>query len=349
MQNQTNTKRSFTLLPCFAAEVISAIVLGVTSRAGALFLSAVFIALISASFAVQILSSKNYLYILIATICICAVFLIAGELSTALCAIVLFIAALLSGGIIAFLIKKNASKMSVTLACAALYGVVFVSLFLASLAINEAAFSFGGILEYFDSLFAAFKEAFLDSARATDLWSTYAPYGLTEEDFILYLDELILLVKLLLPGIFISAFAVLGYITASLFKGMTRLSHTELLLPDPRWESAPSVISAFVYIIAYGIYALISIFTIGSTGITGLEVICLNIVIIFYPLMVLMGLKWFFGKKRSGIILAIFIGAAIIFMQYLLSILALIGAWHIFRRHEQKKPNGKKNKHNDFQ
>ncbi|MGN1094778.1 MAG: hypothetical protein ACI4QR_00150, partial [Eubacteriales bacterium] len=163
-------------------------------------------------------------------------------------------------------------------------------------------------------------------------------YGMTTDAFYEQTDALFAGIKMMLPSLFIIYTGIMAYITTSLFRLGTRAADCELLLPDPKWEILPSNITAIVYIASYTIYVFAYLFAVMFSGGGNLVlIVCENIVNILTPLMILMGLKWLVSRKRRPVFWVIAVGSIIIFTQYALILLALMGVREIFRRRELMK------------
>lgn len=334
MDRNQKTKRKLTLLPCAIIQILSAVAIAVFSRFGMWAAGAVFTGVVAAMLSLQILASSDYWYLLSITLSLCVSFILGDVVAFAICFF-----AVPAGIILAVLIKKKQSKMNAVVALNILYIILFSLLFIVFYLLAGNKFSFSAIINYFsesvDSLNAAFRNEFSEAIEKLAVRSGVSSSAIYAET-----DSYFATIKYTLPAIFTVFFGIVAYITASIFKLGTRISKCELLLPDPKWEVLPSFISAIVYLVAYLIYSVAALFS-GSVGVT--EVVCNNIIMILYPLMVLMGLKWLFSRRRSGAITAIFVVAIIFFSSFALPILSFIGVWNVFRRNEFNKSKKNKN------
>ena len=334
MDSEQRTQRKFTILPCAIIQIISAAVSALLVRYNSVYIAALFVGVAAAMLCLQILASSSYWYLLSSTLCLCLSFIIGDITAFALC--LFFVPA---GIILSVLIKKKTTKINAVVILNVLYAVLFVILFIALYLLAGNKFSVSAMIDHIsgaiNTLCANVKEAL--SETISEYAARYP--NISASDFYAAIDDLFVIIKLIIPSLFIVFCGVVAYITASVFKLGTSVSKCEILLPDPKWEIVPSFISAIVYIVAYSVYVIASLF---SRGINVTEIVCQNIMIILQPIMLLMGLKWLFTRRRPGFIIGIFVFSMIFLMQFAITVLSFIGVWDIFRRNElKKKQSGK--------
>ncbi|MBQ9510656.1 MAG: hypothetical protein IJR55_03060 [Clostridia bacterium] len=202
------------------------------------------------------------------------------------------------------------------------------------------------------------KEVFLPYLRTINSYST-SKTAISETDFIEFASDLIYTAAVLLPGIILMLLQIFGFVATCVFKYFVERLGCDVVLPSPRWELYPTSVTAWVYIVAYGIYAvssLISSFSNGGSGIV--TVIALNVILTVFPVMIWLGGSALFGKRRrvrfrigGGFIILIILGVFIM-PTMIVAVISFIGAWSVIGRRradaaEEKKENDD-NDSNDF-
>lgn len=337
MNSNPTSPKKISTVPLAVLQVVAAVLLALISRAENPYVSAIGVTVIAAAFAVQILVSRSYWYFISMALCLSFSFLIGGVAPLGIC-----ICALFAGIMLASMIKKKQTKISVSLALTILYIVFFALVFLAVYLLGGNEFSVSAIFGYFSDKIDAVKDAVLAEESVRELVEMYAQsYEMTAEEYVeVYMTSL----KLFVPAAFITFLAILSYITACFFKLFTKISGCEIILPDPKWETLPSLFCAWTYAISYTVYIgsyVVAMLSSGSTGV--LYIASYSLVMIFSPVMLLMGAKWIARQPKRGVIIAVFVFGFLFMGSIAVNILAFFGVHETLRRRafmkksEQKK------------
>ena len=341
MNSNPTSPKKISTVPLAVLQVVAAVLLALISRAGNPYVGAIGVTVIAAAFALQILISRSYWYFISMALCLSFSFLIGGVAPFGMS-----VCALFAGILLASMIKKKQTKISVSLALTILYIVFFALVFLAVYLLGGNEFSVSAILGYFSDKVDSVKEILIaGSQEYVDLLLQNGSMTAEEGNkaLALYAQSFGILadyVKLMLPSFFIACTEILGYLTACVFKLCTKISGCDILLPDPRWETLPSMPCAWVYIASYLVY-FAALFFSNSTSV--IEIAASSIITILSPVMFLMGLKWIAAKPNKGFIIIAFVVSFMFIGPITLIILSFFGVREIFRRREfMKKTEQKK-------
>jgi hypothetical protein len=342
MDSNYRAPRKIAVLPLAILQVASSLLLALSARTGFLHLGVFLVAAAAAAFALQSMVSRTYLYFATAVFSVCGAFLIGGVFPCAMSAF-----AVPAGLIMAHMVKKKSTKISVAVVLELLYTVLFALLFLSVYLLDGYEFSLNAILEYIGEIIDVLKAAFLKNIE-TDQEVIFALMKLfgteTNEAFTAAIDAVFNTFTLILPAMLISVMGIIAYLSAAFFKLGTRISHCELVLPDPKWETLPSKTSAVIYSVAYVLYSLISMF---SSDMNVFLLVCYSIVIVLSPLMLLMGIKRINSFRSKGMTIALFIFGFLFMASLAAVILAFFGVCEIFRLKESEKREETENEDND--
>ena len=324
MNNNYINQRRISTLPIAITQVAAAVILALSARFGFLHIGVLCVAVITAALAFQMMVAKSYWYVFATVLGLCACFVVGGVYPFALC-----LCAIPAGIVLCLMIKKKQTKISVSLALLFIYAALFAGTFLLIYALAGFELSVSAIVKYFsDIVDEIFAIGMANLAPTIEQLAKSA--GVTTAEYEMVLSQTFDYIKVLLPAYFIAFVAVLAYISACAFKLFVKLVGCEIVLPDPKWETLPSSICAWVYIVSYTIY----IFTSFASKIGVFGIAANSIVAIFTPVMLLMGLKWILTKKNRGFVIAIFVGAMLFVGPLALNLLCFFGAHETLRRRE---------------
>ena len=331
--------RKVSPFPCAVLQVLASLLLALSTKMGLLHIGVFLVAVISAMFALQSIVSKSYIYFATVAISVCGAFLIGGVFPAAMSAF-----ALPAGLITASMVKKKSEKIAVAASLEVLYTVLFTALFLAVYLLAGNEFSVAAIVKYFGDIIDVLKDSFVHNIEADEeTMMTFMEFlgAKTREDFLAAMDAVFNTFQLILPALLIAVMGILGYLTAAVFKLGTALARCELVLPDPKWKTLPSKISAVVYSAAYILYSVAAVF---SSDMNVFILVCYSVVIVLAPLMMLMGIKWVGRLRKKGVFIVLFVFGALFMGSLAFMVLAFLGVLEVFRlRNEQKKNENKEN------
>ncbi|MBQ9746012.1 MAG: hypothetical protein IJW21_04250 [Clostridia bacterium] len=344
MNNNYNAPRKISVLPLALVQVVSSLLLAISARTGFLHIGVFCVAAASAMFALQIMVSKNYMYLATAVLSVCAAFLIGGVFPAAMCAF-----AVPAGAMTAALVRRKSTKISVVAALDIMYIVLFSGLFLTVYLLAGNEFSVSAITGYFSDIVNVLRDGLINNIKGDEevLLALMNLLMLKEaEELFVYIEAIFETFKLILPAILISTMGVVAYLTAALFKFGTVLANCELVLPDPKWETLPSKASAVIYSVSYIVYSFTALF---SSEVNVVWLVCYSVVIILSPLMMLMGAKWVSSLRNKGTVIALLIFGSLFMYSLALMIFAFFGVSEIFTRHNRmKKPEDRSDTENKF-
>ena len=337
MNNSDRAPRRVSVLPLAVVQVAASLLLALSVRTGFLHIGVFLVAAASAMFALQSVASGSYIYFVSAALSVCGAFIIGGVFPCAMAAFAVPV-----GLIMASMIKKKSSKISVAATLEIVYTLLFALLFLAAYLIDGNEFSVPAITGYFTDIVNVIKETFVKNIEAEEevVVAFMRMMGVeSREAFLAAIDALFNTFMLILPATLISVMGVIAYFTASLFKLGTAIANCELVLPDPKWETLPSKASAVIYSIAYILYTALALF---SMEMSVFLLVCDSIVIVLTPLMLLMGVKWILSMRNRGMFTVLFIFGAMFMPSLAIMILAFFGVREVFMRNDAKKENENK-------
>lgn len=332
MDGNYRTPRKVSVLPMAFLQVAASLLLALSARTGFMHVGVFLTAAASAAFALQSIVSGSYLYFISAVLSVCGAFIIGGVFPAAMSAF-----AVPAGLIMAYMIKKKSTKISVAVALELAYTVLFALAFLGAYVLDGYELSVEAITKYFTDIVDVLKNAFV--ANIIEDGEVLAAFmkmlGVeTRAAFDAAITAVFNTFTLILPAILISTMGVIAYLTAALFKLGTRVAHCELVLPDPRWETLPSKASAVIYSLAYVLYSAAALFS-GEMNVFLL--VCYSIVIVLTPLMLLMGVKWILSLRNKGLIVCLFVFGSFFMVSLAGMILAFFGVREVFLRRDRMK------------
>jgi len=329
--------RKVSVLPLAVVQVAASLLLALSARTGFMHVGVFLVAVASAMFALQSIASGSYIYFVSAALSACGAFLIGGIFPCAMAAFALPV-----GLVMASMIRKKSTKISVTATLDVIYIVLFAAAFLAAYLIDGNEFSVAAITAYFGEIVDVLKETFVKNIEADeDVMESFMRLLGAEnrEMFDQMMEAVFNTFELILPAILISVMGVIAYLTSAAFKFGTAVAGCELVLPDPKWETLPSKASAVIYSLAYVIYSALSIF---SSEMSVFLLVCYSVVIVLTPLMLLMGVKWISTLRNKGMTIALFVLGSMFMVSLAAMILAFFGVREIFLRHDAKRENENK-------
>lgn len=317
------------MLPIMAIQLVAALITALSSCTGLYYIAAFGAAVVCSTLALLIIASNNYYYFICVALSLSVSFLLGDIYSFGLC-----LCAVPAGILLATMIKKKQTKVSVSFALMITYIVLFSAIFLAGYALAGNEVSVSAIIAYFTDKIDAIRNIVIDVMRPAVEETVKDMQNVTADDIYAQFDTTFNYIKLVLPAYFAAFTAVLAYFTACFFKFCTKIAKCELILPTPRWETLPSSASAWIYMGAYFVYFFSAFFSGGS----GVIMLSSNyLIIMLTPVMALMGIKWIKNKrKKAGIIIA-FIAALFFFGTTALTILASFGVSETMRRRKMAK------------
>ncbi len=342
MDGNYRTPRRVSMLPMAFFQVAASLLLALSARTGFLHMGVFLVAAASAAFALQSIVSSSYLYFVSAVLSVCGAFLVGGVFPAAMSAF-----AVPAGLIIAHMIKKKSTKISVTVVLEFTYTVLFALAFFGAYALDGYELSVAAVTQYFRDIVDILKDAFVSNIEVDEevLATFMKMLGVeTREALDAAITAVFNTFTLILPAILISTMGVIAYLTAALFKLGTRVSHCELVLPDPKWETLPSKASAVIYSLAYVLYSAAALFS-GEMNVFLL--VCYSIVIVLTPLMLLMGVKWLLSLRNKGMVIGLFIFGSLVMMSLAAMILAFFGVREVFLRRDRLKAEEKEDETED--
>ena len=334
MNNNYVAPRRVSPFPCAVLQVLASLLLALSTKTGLLHIGVFLVAVISAMFALQSIVSKSYIYFASAAISVCGAFLIGGVFPAAMSAF-----AIPAGLITASMVKKKSEKISVTVSLDVLYTVLFTALFLAVYLLAGNEFSVAAITKYFGDIVNVLKDSFVHNIEADEeTMVTFMEFlgAKTREDFIAAMDAVFNTFQLILPALIIATMGVIAYLTATVFKLGTALARCELVLPDPKWQTVPTKMSAFIYAASYILYSVVSLF---SSDMNVFLLVCYSIVIVLTPLMLLMGIKWIGRLRKKGVFIVLFVFGALFMGSLAFMVLSFFGVLETLRRRSERNKN----------
>ena len=342
MDGNYRTPRRVSVFPMALLQVAASLLLALSARTGFLHVGVFLVAAASAAFALQSIVSGSYLYFASAVLSVCGAFLIGGVFPAAMSMF-----AVPAGLILAHMIKKKSAKISVTVVLDITYTVLFALAFLGAYLLDGYELSVAAVTEYFSDIVDVLKNAFVANIEADEeVLATFMKMlgAETREAFDQAITAVFNTFTLILPAILISTMGVIAYLTAAFFKLGTRISHCELVLPDPKWETLPSKASAVIYSLEYVLYSISSIF---SGDMNVFLLVCYSIVIVLTPIMLLMGFKRVLNMRNRGLVIGLFIFGSFIMMSLAAMILAFFGVSEVFLRRDRMKAEEKEEEKDD--
>jgi hypothetical protein len=325
MNINPNPVRKVQVLPLAFLQILASVMLAFSTRTGVLHIGVFCIAISGAMLAVQMLAGKNYWHFAFFAISICAAFLIGGLFPFFMSAFSLPAAIL-----IVVMVRKKSTKISVTAALDILYIALFALIFLSVYMLHVGEFSVGAVVGYFSGVIDTIKETAVSNIEPDVMEQIAKLNDVTVEEFLEMLDVSFEFFKLILPAILVAAVGVIAYLTAAFFKLGTAIAGCELVLPDPKWSTLPSRASALVFSLSYIVFSISTMF---SSSFNVVMVVSLSIVIIFAPLMLLMGIKWFLASRNKTLIAVLFVAGMLFMTGLAIMILAFFGSAEVFKRH----------------
>lgn len=259
--------------------------------------------------------------------------------------VIAFCAFVAVGGMLALCVTKKSDRTGTVVAMSAALALMILIAFAAEYFSGCRAFSAEGIKAFVEEKIAVIRTLIGDMVNAYA--DALKSMGQTIEDtYVKELkDGLANTFIVLLPGFIIAILQVFCYFVTCIFKFSARKAHCEVILPSPRWELYPTMVTVIIYAVAslvLGISYLIAMFS--SSG-SVVQIVAYNLVLITSPVFAAIGVGVTMGKRspaapgRKGMSIFIFALFLIFATQIAYTMISIIGAIAVFvRRKAESAP-----------
>lgn len=333
-----NTKKTIYL--CAAAFILSVL----SSFASGIFIiSAALMCACAGCFALtsMISPSKAYLAAIPASV-LCA-FALSGSVALAILSLTPFLAGIMIGRSA----RAREGRTGATIKCDV---VVFLVVLVAAateyyMANGTLAASavVGSIGNFFDETEAQIAKMLDEYGVYTAYSSIYDLSAYPKEEFLATIaKEAVFTFKAISPAIIITLLNVFSYASAACFSLVSRVSKTDLAVPEGKWRVLPSAISSWIFVVsvfAYFVVSTVSSITTLSTTSEVIAFVLLNVVLILIPPMFICGIRGLIrrfrnpSQKRRAIVSVVIVAVLFVLNPlalgpiYAATFIGLEGAW----------------------
>lgn len=242
------------------------------------------------------------------------------------------------GGVLAVCIINKSSRTGTVVAMSATAGFML----LASVAVlyfrAGGELSADGIIAFLDSKADAVRAPLIEQAEDLSERLAALGYKVDTEGVREYINSLVSSVISLLPGLIIAALEIICWITTCFAKLFARKTHCEVILPSPRWELYPSMVTVIIYAVSCAIFAICYLVALFSSSGSTVGIVVYNLILVTAPVFIAIGFSSAFGARnprmrgRRGMSAFIFVMLVLFAPQFALTLLAVIGAVGVFVR-----------------
>ncbi len=146
-----------------------------------------------------------------------------------------------------------------------------------------------GFVEYINQFFETIKTEMITTINSMNI-----PLGNTTVEE--YVSDLVDVTKFVCPGFVVMVSEVCALICTSTFSWAIKISNAHVLIPGD-WKIMPNKASAYLQLVITGFYILQTILAMFGIGMNVILYSTLNLLMIFAPQFVIVGLSRFFPKK----------------------------------------------------
>ena len=242
------------------------------------------------------------------------------------------------GGILAVCIINKSGRTAAVVAMSAAAGLMlFISV--AVLYFRAGGeLSADGIIAFFNSKADAVRTPLLKYTESLSERLLALGYQVETDALKEYVNTVISSMISLLPGLIIAALEITCWITTCFAKLFARKTHCEVILPSPRWELYPSMVTVIIYAASCAIFAVCYIIALFSSSGSVVGIVMYNLILVTAPVFIAIGFSSAFGAKypkmqnRKGMSAFIFVMLVLLAPQLALTLLSIIGAVSVFVR-----------------
>ena len=293
------------------------------------------------------MTCERYIFVLDAvSMLVILFFASSGSLQTALLGAVLIASAMILSVFIRKKCEKTVAILAITISAWIGFTAVFAIFYAAeggSLLPDDLLSRLNDIFDDFKVMGASLMREYIES-MPEEFFAYYEQHEVTKDMLIsvnieaveTYVDYL----QMLLPGFFVFAVQVWGYLSSRVFEKTVKLSRYDALLPQVRWELYPTQFTCIAYLVVATVYLLTSFFS--STSVFAL--IVTNIWIALMPVMLACGFRSLRARLKhpqfrlSTVIILIVFAVGFFFMPdtaltFAIFMLAFMGAQDVSLSH----------------
>ena len=360
-QQKMKTPSNLRPLGLTAALCLMSIASAIDMEYGTALIGYLLFAAMIAVLCVIFMTCERYIFVLDAVAMLVILFFASsGSLQTALLGAVLIISAM----ILSVFIRKKCAKTVAVLTITISAWIGFIAVFAIFYAAEGGSLLPNDLLNRLNEVFDGFKltgtslmREYIES-MPEELFEYYQQHDVTKDMLIAvnieavetYIDYL----QMLIPGFFVFAIQIWGYLSTRAFEKTVRLSRYDALLPQVRWDLYPTQFTCVAYLIVATVYLFTSFFSSASV----FAILVTNIWIALMPVMLACGFRslWLRLKhprfRFSTVIIIIVFAIGFFFMPdtaltFAIFMLAFMGAQDISlaRTAESARQSDGKNDH----
>lgn len=224
---------------------------------------------------------------------------------------------IVAGCVFAICLLSKKSKSFTTVCVSICIFAFFIISIVYQYYMKTGTFTTDGFVEYINQFFETIKTEMI-----TTLNSMNIPLGNTTVEE--YVSDLVDVTKFVCPGFVVMVSEFCALICTSTFNWAIRISNAHVLIPGD-WKIMPNKASAYLQLGITGFYILQTILAMFGIGMNVILYSTLNLLMIFAPQFVIVGLSRFFPKK--GKTRAFGGGYFFIFTIILFAIISPVGAF----------------------
>lgn len=242
------------------------------------------------------------------------------------------------GGVLAVCITNKSGRTGTIVAMSAAAGLM---LFISAAVLYLRAgveLSADGIIAFFDERVDAVRKPLLEYAESLSERLLALGYMVETDGLKEYINTMITSMISLLPGLIIAALEITCWLTTCFAKLFARKTHCEVILPSPRWELYPSMVTVIIYAASCAIFAICYIIALFSSSGSVVGIVMYNLIFVTSPVFIAIGFSSAFGARnprapgRRGMSTFIFIMLVLLAPQLALTLLSVIGAVYVFSK-----------------
>lgn len=251
--------------------------------------------------------------------------------------VILFCSFIAIGGVLALCVSKASDRTGTVVAMSFALAVMLIGALLAEYFAGGGEFSAEGLKTFIegktDALRSVIAEAYKNYMDAVA--NASAGVKIDAADLNAAAESTATAFIAILPGTLIASLQIICYIVTCWFTFFARKMRCEVILPSPRWELYPTMVTVIIFAVSSVVFAGAYVVALISSSGSVVGTVAYNLNLITMPAFFAIGFSAVFGKKaagRRGMAAFIFVVFAIVALQLAFMTIAIIGAIGVFVR-----------------
>ena len=261
--------------------------------------------------------------------------------------VIVFCAFVAVGGVLALCTVKKSDRTGTVIAMSASFALMLLIALIAEYFMSGGVFSAEGVKAFAEGKINVIRTAISDMVNAYA--ETLKGMGQTvdKSDVKELAKTLADSFIMLMPGLMIAFLQIFCYFVTCIFTFSARKARCEVIIPSPRWELYPTMVTVIIYAVSIVLFGITYIFASASSSGSVVNIVAYNLVLITSPVFAATGVGMLAEKKspmvygRRGMFIFMFVILLVFAPQITYTMVSIFGAVAVFikRRAESLPKN----------